>query len=209
MSIFGVLGLAFPVGILGSEQARAYTKLFKKLKDASDARDRERERLAAVAKAAAAATDRRAGGGRTATIRLVRGLVGLGSGDDGTAVTARDAASLREARHFMRATKFKKAAMRFVRGEFPPFPPGTLLAVTQAVILADLRAAQLERQRDRVGALQRKYDRALAAHPVRADKLPGPVAVVYGAGGTMAARPPRKSSWMMVLGRSQKKDAKK
>ena len=66
---------------------------------------------------------------------------------------------------------------------------------------------QLEKQRDRIGSLQRKYDRALVARPVRRDKLPGPVTLVYGsiAEGT---RSPRKASTLFV-GHSHTKSVRK
>jgi len=207
VSIFGILGLAFPVGILGKELANAYTKLFKKLKDASDAKERERLKMFAAKAAASAAA---ATSSKRSTIRMVRGLVERGFnpslGSD-KAQAAREAERRREARRYFLAMNFKKAVVRFTRGEFPLFPPGTRLAVAQAHIHAEIRAEQLEKQRDRIGSLQRKYDRALVARPVRRDKLPGPVTLVYGsiAEGT---RSPRKASTLFV-GHSHTKSVRK
>jgi hypothetical protein len=40
-----------------------------------------------------------------------------------------------EARMYTRALKMQLAAQRFLRGEFPPFPPDTYLAVLQVGLI--------------------------------------------------------------------------
>ena len=66
LGLSGVLGVSVPVGVIGSELDRAYTKHFKRLKKASD--EKEKRRLAeAAAVAVAAATAARPLDGRTRT----------------------------------------------------------------------------------------------------------------------------------------------
>ena len=59
----------------------------------------------------------------------------------------------------------RQAAMKFKDGEFPPFPPGTRLAVTQAIIEVAWREGRLLEQQRKVERLRRQYNRALAAKP--------------------------------------------
>ena len=134
LGLSGVLGASIPVGVIGSELDRAYTKQFKRLKKKSDEKEKRRLEEAAAAAAAAAATQR-----APSVIMSAVATFNMFSGKGADAPTS-DAELVRQqqARRNRRARMFTKAAHRFKKGDFPPFPNGTRMAIVQGEVLAEI-----------------------------------------------------------------------
>jgi hypothetical protein len=150
-----IMAVAFPAGVIGSELDRAYRRHYKRLKEASEAK--EKERLALMAEAAMEAAGKKAALDGSS----LHGLSTHGAEskrEGGPRISRQDA-------QFMMACRFRKAAMRFGNGTLAPFPSGTRMSVLQAGIEAKLASEAAEEKRVRMVRLQRRYDHT---HPADA-----------------------------------------
>jgi len=144
----GVLSISIPVAVIGGELDRAYTKQFKILKRASDAKRRKLVAEAAkAAKAKAVAAPVVTIGDTTGKPKSQRVIL---------------TAMKRQLRNYFTGMRFKHLAARFLRGEMPPFPYSSRLFIAQSIMAAEKAVVKAEAARHKAIELRQRYQESVA-----------------------------------------------
>jgi len=144
----GLISISIPVAVIGGELDRAYTKQFKILKRASDAKRRKLVVEAAkAAKAKAVAAPVVTIGDTTGKPKSQRVIL---------------TAMKRQLRNYFTGMRFKHLAARFLRGEMRPFPYSSRLFIAQSIMAAEKAVEKAEVARHKAIELRQRYQESVA-----------------------------------------------